>query len=49
MFFAGRSDVDGGVSSPLPGKYHVDDFFFTLGSLWAVFMFSDTGLLPVLC
>lgn len=27
MFFVGRSDVDGGVSSPLPGKYHVNDFF----------------------
>lgn len=30
----GRNDGDDGVSSPLSGKYHTDNFFFTLSCLY---------------
>lgn len=37
---SGRRDVDGGLSSPLPGKYRADGFF-TPCALWAAFIVSE--------
>lgn len=48
-FFAEGSGGGGGVSFPVLGNYPIHGFFFTLGSLWAVFIFSDRGFQLLLC